>query len=154
MLEFPAGRSLLHAGFQPPYRLVHVSPQEVAGKLNVKSAGLSAAIRLKQIDPELNVVVLEKGSEVGAHILSGAVIDPRALDELLPEWRDTCPLAEVLVTENLHWALTRTGKWALPHLMMPPLMSNAGCYTGSGATLSRWLASSWISARMRDSLSE
>ena len=51
-------------------------------------AGLSAAIRLKQIDPELNVVVLEKGSEVGAHILSGAVLDPSALDRLIPDWKD------------------------------------------------------------------
>ena len=76
-------------------------------------AGLSAAIRLKQLDPNLEVVVLEKGSEVGAHILSGAVIDPRALDELLPDWRETCPLAEVPVTGNLHWLLTRTGKWTM-----------------------------------------
>src|SRR5690606_15578891 len=59
-------------------------------------AGLAAAVRLKQLDPALEVVVLEKGSEVGAHILSGAVIDPRALDELLPDWREECPLAEVL----------------------------------------------------------
>src|SRR5690606_1993084 len=57
------------------------------------AAGLAAAIRLKQLDPALEIVVLEKGSEVGAHVLSGAVIDPRALDELLPEWRDSCPLA-------------------------------------------------------------
>ncbi len=63
-------------------------------------AGLAAAIRLKQLDAALEVVVLEKGSEVGAHILSGAVIDPRALDELLPEWRETCPLAEVPVTRE------------------------------------------------------
>ena len=60
-------------------------------------SGLSAAIRLKQLNADLEVVVLEKGSEVGAHILSGAVIDPRALDELLPEWRNSCPLAEVPV---------------------------------------------------------
>jgi len=103
-------------------------------------AGLSAAIRLKQLDPALEVVVLEKGSEVGAHILSGAVIDPRALDELLPEWRAGCPLAEVPVTDNLHWILTRTGKWGMPHLLLPPLMSNQGCYTGSGGNLARWLA--------------
>src|SRR5690606_2609420 len=75
-----------------------------------------------------------------AHILSGAVIDPRALDELLPEWRETCPLAEVPVTANHHWVLTRTGKWELPHLLMPPLMSNRGNYTGSLANLCRWLA--------------
>jgi electron-transferring-flavoprotein dehydrogenase len=104
------------------------------------SAGLAAAIRLKQLAPDAEIVVLEKGSEVGAHILSGAVIDPRALDELLPDWRETCPLAEVPVTSNHHWVLTRTGKWELPHLLMPPLMSNAGNYTGSLANLCRWLA--------------
>ncbi len=103
-------------------------------------AGLAAAIRLKQLDEALEVVVLEKGSEVGAHILSGAVIDPRALDELLPDWRQTCPLAQVPVTENHHWVLTRSGKWSLPHLAMPPLMSNKGNYTGSLGMLCRWLA--------------
>jgi len=103
-------------------------------------AGLASAIRLKQLAPDVEVVVLEKGSEVGAHILSGAVIDPRALDELLPDWRETCPLAQVPVTSNHHWVLTRTGTWELPHLMMPPLMSNAGNYTGSLANLCRWLA--------------
>jgi electron-transferring-flavoprotein dehydrogenase len=103
-------------------------------------AGLAAAIRLKQLNDALEVVVLEKGSEVGAHILSGAVIDPRALDELLPEWRESCPLAEVPVTENHHWVLSETGKWALPHLLMPPLMSNKGTYTGSLGMLCRWLA--------------
>ncbi|HEU4652029.1 MAG TPA: electron transfer flavoprotein-ubiquinone oxidoreductase [Croceibacterium sp.] len=103
-------------------------------------AGLTAAIRLKQIDAQLDVVVLEKGSEVGAHILSGAVIDPRALDELLPAWRESCPLAEIPVTENHHWVLTRTGRWTMPHGLLPPLMSNDGNYTGSLGTLCRWLA--------------
>jgi electron-transferring-flavoprotein dehydrogenase len=103
-------------------------------------AGLAAAIRLKQLDATLEVVVLEKGSEVGAHILSGAVIDPRALDELLPDWRTSCPLAEVPVTENRHWVLTRGGKWSMPHALMPPLMSNRGNYTGSLGNLTRWLA--------------
>ncbi|MXP42420.1 FAD-binding protein [Altererythrobacter soli] len=103
-------------------------------------AGLAAAIRLKQLNDALEVVVLEKGSEVGAHILSGAVIDPRALDELLPDWRETCPLAEVPVTSNHHWVLTRSGKWAMPHVLMPPLMSNKGNYTGSLGNLCRWLA--------------
>ncbi len=103
-------------------------------------AGLAAAIRLKQLDPALEIVVLEKGSEVGAHILSGAVIDPRALDELLPDWRDGCVLAEVPVTSNHHWVLTRSGKWEMPELLMPPLMSNRGCYTGSLGNLCRWLA--------------
>jgi len=103
-------------------------------------AGLAAAIRLKQLDDALEVVVLEKGSEVGAHILSGAVIEPRALDELLPDWRETCPLAKTPVTQNHHWVLTETGKWALPHLLLPPLMSNKGNYTGSLGNLCRWLA--------------
>ena len=104
-------------------------------------AGLSAAIRLKQLNDALEVVVLEKGAEVGAHILSGAVIDPRALDELLPTWRDDgCPLAETPVTENHHWLLTRSGKWGMPHLALPPLMSNKGNYTGSLGNLCRWLA--------------
>src|SRR5690606_21137514 len=89
-------------------------------------AGLAAAIRLKQLNDALEVVVLEKGSEVGAHILSGAVIDPRALDELLPDWRETCPLAEVPVTSNEHWILTRRRKWGMPHLFLPPLMANTG----------------------------
>ena len=104
-------------------------------------AGLSAAIRLKQLNEELEVVVLEKGSEIGAHILSGAVVDPRALDELLPEWRDMdCPMAETPVTDNWHWVLSKGKSYSLPHLMMPPFMSNKGCYTGSLGNLTRWLA--------------
>ncbi|MDF2638288.1 MAG: electron transfer flavoprotein-ubiquinone oxidoreductase [Novosphingobium lindaniclasticum] len=104
-------------------------------------AGLATAIRLKQVDPELSVCVLEKGSEIGAHILSGATIDPKALDELLPSWReDGCPLAETPVTDNWHWHLTKKKKFALPHLVMPPFMSNDGNYTGSLGNLCRWLA--------------
>lgn len=108
-------------------------------------AGLSAAIRFKQVAAEqgadLSVCVLEKGSEVGAHILSGAVIDPRSLDELLPNWReDGCPLAEVPVTENHHWVLTATGKRNLPEFLTPPFMHNKGTYTGSLGNLCRWLA--------------
>ena len=104
-------------------------------------AGLSAAIRLKQINADLEVVVLEKGSEIGAHILSGAVVDPKALDELLPEWRDSgCPMAETPVTENLHWVLSAKGKSSLPEILLPPFMSNHGKYTGSLGNLCRWLA--------------
>ncbi len=104
-------------------------------------AGLAAAIRLKQLDDQLGVCVLEKGSEVGAHILSGAVIDPRALDELLPDWRaQGCSLADVPVVDNQHWVLTAKKKYALPHLMMPGFMSNKATYTGSLANLCRWLA--------------
>ncbi len=104
-------------------------------------AGLATAIRLKQVNPELSVCILEKGSEIGAHILSGAVVDPKALDELLPDWReDGCPLAETPVTDNWHWLLTKSGKFPMPHLIMPPLMSNHGNYTGSLGNLCRWLA--------------
>lgn len=103
-------------------------------------AGLAASIRLKQINEELEVVVLEKGSEIGAHILSGAVVDPKALDELLPEWRDMdCPMAQTPVTDNWHWVLSSGKKYPLPHLLMPPLLSNDGCYTGSLGNLTRWL---------------
>ena len=108
-------------------------------------AGLAAAIRLKQVaaerDAEVSVCVLEKGSEVGAHILSGAVIDPQSLDELLPDWRDDgCPLAEVPVRENLHWVLTKTKRFTLPHLWTPPFLHNKGTYTGSLGNLCRWLS--------------
>ncbi|KGB57402.1 Electron-transferring-flavoprotein dehydrogenase [Sphingopyxis sp. LC363] len=108
-------------------------------------AGLSAAIRLKQManeaGSELSVCILEKGSEVGAHILSGAVIDPRALDELLPEWRDQgCPLAEVPVNDNQHWILTKNKKFGLPEFISPGFMHNEGTYTGSLGNLCRWLA--------------
>ncbi|AOH86877.1 electron transfer flavoprotein-ubiquinone oxidoreductase [Sphingomonas panacis] len=108
-------------------------------------AGLSAAIRLKQRAAEqgadLSVCVLEKGSEVGAHILSGAVIDPRSLDELIPDWKEKgCPLAEVPVTDNQHWILSKTGKFAVPHFITPGFMHNKGTYTGSLGNLCRWLA--------------
>lgn len=108
-------------------------------------AGLSSAIRLKQLaneaGQELSVCVLEKGSEVGAHILSGAVVDPKALDELFPDWRDMgCPMAEVPVTDNQHWFLTKGGKQAMPHIMTPGWMHNKGTYTGSLGNLCRWLA--------------
>ena len=108
-------------------------------------AGLTAAIRLKQLaeaaGTDMSVCILEKGSEVGAHILSGAVIDPRALDELIPDWRETdCPLAETPVTQNHHWVLTTRKKFNLPHLWTPPFLHNKGTYTGSLGNLCRWLA--------------
>ncbi len=105
-------------------------------------AGLAASIRLKQLNPDITVCILEKGSEIGAHILSGAVVDPKALDELLPDWRaQGCPMAETKVNDNWHWVLTAKRKYALPHAIMPPLMSNHGNYTGSLGNLCRWLAS-------------
>ena len=108
-------------------------------------AGLSAAIRLKQLaseaGQELAVCVLEKGSEIGAHILSGAVIDPKALHELLPQWRDMgCSLADTPVTDNQHWFLSKGGKMTMPHIMTPGWMHNKGTYTGSLGNLCRWLA--------------
>jgi len=104
-------------------------------------AGLSAAIRLKQVNADLSVCILEKGSEIGAHILSGAVVDPKALDELLPDWReDGCPMAETPVTENHHWVLTKKGHFAIPHVLTPGWMHNKGTYTGSLGNLCRWLA--------------
>ncbi|HCF24993.1 MULTISPECIES: electron transfer flavoprotein-ubiquinone oxidoreductase [unclassified Novosphingobium] len=104
-------------------------------------AGLAASIRLKQVNPELSVCILEKGSEVGAHILSGAVVDPKALDELLPDWRTQgCPMAETPVTDNWHWVLTKGKHYSVPHWPMPPFMSNDGNYTGSLGNLCRWLA--------------
>ncbi|HEY5722421.1 MAG TPA: electron transfer flavoprotein-ubiquinone oxidoreductase [Allosphingosinicella sp.] len=107
-------------------------------------AGLAAAIRLKQLageaGRELSVCILEKGSEVGAHILSGAVVDPRALDELLPNWRELDSPLTCRVRENLHWVLTAKRRYSLPHFMMPPFMSNKGTYTVSLGNLCRWLA--------------
>jgi electron-transferring-flavoprotein dehydrogenase len=104
-------------------------------------AGLAAAIQIKQKSPDYSVCILEKGSEVGAHILSGAVFDPKALDELIPDWRNqNCPMADVPVTDNQHWVLTKTGKYNMPHIALPPFMNNKGTYTGSLGNLCRWLA--------------
>ena len=103
-------------------------------------AGLAAAIRLKQLSPEIAVCILEKGSEVGAHILSGAVVDPIALDELIPDWKDKGSPLTVPVTQNLHWVLTKSGKYNLPHLLMPGFLDNKGAYTVSLGNLCRWLA--------------
>ncbi len=104
-------------------------------------AGLSAAIRLKQINPDISVCILEKGSEIGAHILSGAVVDPKALNELIPDWREQgCPMAEVPVTENHHWVMSQSGHMSIPHILTPPWMHNKGTYTGSLGNLCRWLA--------------
>jgi electron-transferring-flavoprotein dehydrogenase len=103
-------------------------------------AGLSAAIRLKQINPELAVVVVEKGSEVGAHILSGAVIDPVGLDRLLPEWRSEDTPIKTPVTDDRFYWLGPAGGLRLPNFMMPPLMSNHGNFVVSLGNVCRWLA--------------
>jgi electron-transferring-flavoprotein dehydrogenase len=103
-------------------------------------AGLSAAIRLKQINPELSVVLLEKGSEVGAHILSGAVIDPIGLDRLLPEWRNEETPVKTPVTDDRFLWLGPSGAVRLPNFMMPRLMSNHGNFIVSLGSVCRWLA--------------
>jgi electron-transferring-flavoprotein dehydrogenase len=103
-------------------------------------AGLSAAIRLKQLDPDLSVVVLEKGSEVGAHILSGAVLDPSGLDALLPDWRSMGAPIKTEVTEDNFYILGPAGQVRIPNFPMPPLMNNHGNYIVSMANVCRWMA--------------
>jgi electron-transferring-flavoprotein dehydrogenase len=102
-------------------------------------SGLSAAIRLKQLSPDISVVVVEKGSEVGAHILSGAVIDPLGFDQLLPEWRDEDTPIKTAVSKDRFYVLGAAGALRLPNLMMPPLMNNHGCFIVSLGEVTRWL---------------
>ncbi len=102
-------------------------------------AGLSAAIRLKQLDAERSVVVLEKGSEVGAHILSGAVLDPSGLDRLLPDWEERGAPIKVPVTRDNFYVLGEAGQLRIPNWPMPPLMNNHGNYIVSMANVCRWL---------------
>jgi len=105
-------------------------------------SGLSAAIRLKQLNADLNIVVVEKGSEVGAHILSGAVIDPVSLDQLVPDWREDadCPLKTQVKDDRFYWLTGGGGSFRLPNFAMPPLMDNHHCYIGSLGNVCRWLA--------------
>ncbi|MFQ1699413.1 electron transfer flavoprotein-ubiquinone oxidoreductase [Loktanella agnita] len=103
-------------------------------------AGLSAAIRLKQLDADLNVVVLEKGSEVGAHILSGAVLDPVGLDKLIPDWKDKGAPLNVPVSQDNFYMLGEAGKLRVPNFAMPPLMNNHGNYIVSMGNVCRWMA--------------
>ena len=103
-------------------------------------SGLSAAIRLKQLDPDLSVVVLEKGSEVGAHILSGAVLDPVGLNALIPDWKERGAPVHVPVKEDNFYLLGPSGHIRIPNTPMPPLMSNHGNYIVSMANVCRWLA--------------
>jgi electron-transferring-flavoprotein dehydrogenase len=107
-------------------------------------AGLAAAIRIKQLatetGKEVSVVVLEKGSEVGAHILSGAVMDPRAMDELIPDWKEKgCPF-ETPVTKDTFLVLGEQGSMPLPVFLMPPMLQNHGMYIGSLGSVCRWMA--------------
>ncbi|MDO9527022.1 MAG: electron transfer flavoprotein-ubiquinone oxidoreductase [Gemmobacter sp.] len=103
-------------------------------------AGLSAAIRLKQLDPDLNVVLLEKGSEVGAHILSGAVLDPSGLDALIPDWQQKGAPIKTAVKEDNFYMLGEAGQIRVPNWPMPPLMNNHGNYIVSMANVCRWMA--------------
>lgn len=103
-------------------------------------AGLSAAIRLKQLDADLDVVVLEKGSEVGAHILSGAVLDPSGLDRLIPDWKDKGAPLNVPVKEDNFYVLGESGEVRIPNFVMPPLMNNHGNYIVSMGNVCRWMA--------------
>ncbi len=107
-------------------------------------AGLSAAIRLKQLaagqGKEINVCLLEKGAEIGAQILSGAVVDPIALTELIPDWKQKkAPVSNAVVDDQFLW-LTESGNFKIPNLLLPPLMNNHGNYIVSLGKLCRWLA--------------
>ena len=103
-------------------------------------AGLSAAIRLKQLSADLEVVVLEKGSEVGAHILSGAVLDPSGLNALIPDWKALGAPLNTEVKEDNFYVFGKAGHIRLPNFIMPPLMSNHGNYIVSMGNVCRWLA--------------
>lgn len=103
-------------------------------------AGLSAAIRLKQLDENLEIVVLEKGSEVGAHILSGAVLDPSGLNRLIPDWKEKGAPLDVPVKEDNFYILGEAGQIRLPNSVMPPLMNNHGNYIVSMGNVCRWMA--------------
>ena len=103
-------------------------------------AGLAAAISLKQQSPELSVCVLEKGSEVGAHILSGAVMDMKALSALLPNWKEEGAPIDSPVRKDIFYFLTKNRSFKLPNLFLPPLMKNHGNYIVSLGEVCRWLA--------------
>ena len=103
-------------------------------------AGLSAAIKLKQLSADIEVVVLEKGSEVGAHILSGAVLDPSGLNALIPDWEQRGAPINTVVKEDNFYILGMSGHIRLPNIIMPPLMNNHGSYIVSMGNVCRWLA--------------
>ncbi|PQM55712.1 MAG: electron transfer flavoprotein-ubiquinone oxidoreductase [Rhodobacteraceae bacterium] len=103
-------------------------------------AGLSAAIKLKQLEPDLQVVILEKGAEVGSHIISGAVLDPKGLDKLFPNWREKETPIRTPVSEDKFYFLGPAGGIRLPNFLMPPLMSNEGNYVVSMSKVCRWLS--------------
>src|SRR5215472_5024837 len=107
-------------------------------------SGLAAAIRLRQLSQqqghEVSVCVIEKGSEVGAHILSGAVIDPIAINELIPDWKVKGAPIDTPVTDDRFYLFTRSRAFRIPNFIFPPLMYNHGNYIVSLGNLCRWLA--------------
>ena len=103
-------------------------------------AGLSAAIKLKQLDPGLQVILLEKGSEVGSHILSGAVLDTKGLSKLFPNWKDKESPIRTKVSGDRFYVLGPAGGIRIPNFLMPPLMSNHGNYIVSMSKVCRWLS--------------
>ena len=104
-------------------------------------AGLAAAIRLMQLDDSLSVVVVEKGSEIGAHILSGNVFEPTALDELYPDWRNMgAPVTTAVKGDDMHYLTSATGAAPVPGLFLPRPMHNHGNYIISLGQLCQWLA--------------
>lgn len=103
-------------------------------------AGLSAAIRIKQLDPDISVVVLEKGSEVGAHVLSGAVLDPVGLNALIPDWKEKRAPLNTRVSKDDFYVLGPSGQLRIPNWPMPPLMKNHGNYIVSMGNVCRWMA--------------
>src|SRR5262249_8435193 len=103
-------------------------------------AGLAAAVRLKQLSPDTTVVVVEKGSEVAAHILSGAAVDPIGLAQRMPDWRSGDRPRKTKVSWDRFYWLSASRAVRLPNLMLPPLMNNQGNYVVSLGNVCRWLA--------------
>ena len=106
-------------------------------------AGLAAAIKLRELATEhgkndLSVMLIDKGGDIGSHGISGAVVDPKGLDELIPDWRDSAPVEAAVASDEM-WYLTDTGKMSVPGFMMPPIMKNAGKYVASLQRLTKWL---------------
>jgi len=102
-------------------------------------AGLSAAIRLKQLNPATSVCLIEKGAEIGAHILSGAIMDPRAISELIPDWKARGAPLDTPVSHDVFMILTEQGGWPIPNLLLPDCFTNHGNYIISLGNVCRWL---------------